>query len=72
LVHSSPSVNAGIQDSGRPGLIGKSARPINIRNPLSEMVEDFRFYLLKNCGHRPWYEKLAKDKFFELLRSELE
>lgn len=34
--------------------------------PLSKVLKNFKFFLLKNCGHTPWNEKEAKDKFYEL------
>ncbi len=43
-----------------------------VREPLSEAIKDFRFILLEKCGHKPWYEKEARDQFYELLRQELE
>jgi len=43
-----------------------------VKIPLSNNSEDFKFYLLNNCGHHPWYEKLAKEKFYEILKSEIE
>jgi pimeloyl-ACP methyl ester carboxylesterase len=42
-----------------------------IKQPLSQMVEDFRFILLKNCGHTPWMERSARDSFYEVLKKEL-
>ena len=42
-----------------------------VKIPLSKTIKDFKFYLLKDCGHHPWYEKSARYKFFEILRSEL-
>ncbi len=42
-----------------------------VEQPLSKAIKDFRFILLKNCGHKPWIEKKAKDKFFEVLNNEL-
>jgi pimeloyl-ACP methyl ester carboxylesterase len=42
-----------------------------VRRPLSGVVEDFRFILLENCGHRPWIERAARDKFYSILRREL-
>jgi len=42
-----------------------------IKQPLSQMIEDFRFILLKNCGHVPWIERTAKDRFYEVLKNEL-
>ena len=42
-----------------------------VREPLSQVLTDFRFVLLDNCGHTPWYERQAKDKFFQIIRREL-
>jgi len=42
-----------------------------VKKPLSTFLKDFRFILLKNCGHYPWLEQKAKDKFYKLLRKEL-
>ncbi len=43
-----------------------------IREPLQRTLKDFKFILLKNCGHYPWREKKASGKFFEILKRELE
>ncbi|MFW9777899.1 MAG: alpha/beta fold hydrolase [Candidatus Heimdallarchaeota archaeon] len=42
-----------------------------VEKPLSRLLQDFRFYLLKKCGHEPWREQYAKAAFFALLRNEL-
>lgn len=42
-----------------------------VREPLSRVLRDFRFLLLKNCGHLPWIEREARDSFYEILRREL-
>lgn len=42
-----------------------------VEKPLSTILGDFRFVLLKNCGHEPWLEKEAGDQFFEIVRAEL-
>ncbi len=42
-----------------------------IEIPLSTVLADFRFITLDKCGHYPWYEKGAKDKFYEILRQEI-
>ncbi|MFA5828174.1 MAG: alpha/beta hydrolase [Candidatus Shapirobacteria bacterium] len=42
-----------------------------VKKPLSAILKNFRFYLLKQCGHHPWFEKEAKDKFYEILFQEL-
>nr|MDO8109278.1 alpha/beta hydrolase [Candidatus Sigynarchaeota archaeon] len=41
-----------------------------VRKPL-EILKDFRFILLQKCGHRPWIEKEARDKFYEILDEEI-
>jgi pimeloyl-ACP methyl ester carboxylesterase len=40
--------------------------------PLSQVVERFRFILLPKCGHYPWWERAARNRFYEALREELE
>lgn len=42
-----------------------------INKPLSAVLEDFKFILLKKCGHIPWIERQAKEKFYEKLKNEL-
>jgi pimeloyl-ACP methyl ester carboxylesterase len=42
-----------------------------VREPLSFILNDFRFALLKNCGHKPWIERQAKDEFYRMLEKEL-
>jgi pimeloyl-ACP methyl ester carboxylesterase len=42
-----------------------------VKKPLENMLKVFRFILLKDCGHTPWKEKQANDKFYKILRSEL-
>ncbi len=42
-----------------------------VRVPLIRVIKNFRFYLLKHCGHKPWLEKSARDKFYQILRKEL-
>ena len=39
--------------------------------PLSGTIKDLHFHLLKHCGHHPWFEKEAKDNFFNILKQEL-
>ena len=41
------------------------AEGVNV--PLSKVLKNFKFFLLKNCGHHPWFEKEAKDAFYKLL-----
>ena len=42
-----------------------------VEKPLSAVLEDFRFVLLKNCGHKPWIEREARGMFFRILKKEL-
>ncbi|OGM10848.1 alpha/beta hydrolase [Candidatus Woesebacteria bacterium RBG_16_34_12] len=44
---------------------------LGVKKPLSRILRNFRFILLKKCGHHPWYEKEAKEKFYEVLIKEL-
>jgi pimeloyl-ACP methyl ester carboxylesterase len=41
-----------------------------VKKPLSGILKDFRFILLKNCGHTPWIEKKAVNEFYRVLRAE--
>jgi pimeloyl-ACP methyl ester carboxylesterase len=43
-----------------------------VRIPLSTVLTDFRFHLLNKCGHTPWKEKQAWNKFYEIMKKELE
>ncbi len=42
-----------------------------VQVPLSAVLKSFRFILLKNCGHKPWIERQARDRFYGILREEL-
>lgn len=42
-----------------------------VKIPLSSVIKNFRFILLKDCGHRPWIERAAKDAFYTILKKEL-
>ncbi len=42
-----------------------------VRRPLSRVLDDFEFVLLESCGHRPWIERAARDRFYDILRQEL-
>ena len=42
-----------------------------VREPLADIVHDFRFILLEKCGHDPWQEKQAREIFFHILKKEL-
>ena len=41
-----------------------------IREPLAAAISEFIFVLLENCGHRPWTERQARARFYEILRNE--
>lgn len=43
-----------------------------VKEPLSRVLKDFEFILLKKCGHEPWLERYAKDEFFKVLRREIQ
>ncbi|MCG2814377.1 MAG: alpha/beta hydrolase, partial [Candidatus Aminicenantes bacterium] len=38
-----------------------------VERPLSAILPDFRFILLPQCGHRPWIERHARGRFFQIL-----
>ena len=42
-----------------------------VRIPLSRVLKNFRFELLTKCGHTPWLERHAIDRFYETLEAEL-
>ena len=42
-----------------------------VRGPLASVIKNFNFILLKECGHKPWIEKTAKGKFYEILKNEI-
>jgi len=42
-----------------------------VQKPMSAILKGFRFILLKNCGHKPWIERQAKDRFYKTLKEEL-
>ena len=71
-------------DGGLPELLSDIKCPVvaingdydtrpaaGITEPLSRVLRDFRSILLKKCGHMPWYEKSARDRFFVVLREEI-
>lgn len=45
---------------------------VGVQKPLSEVVKDFRSVLIRKCGHKPWLEKYARDKFIGILKGEIE
>ncbi len=45
--------------------------PKGVEEPLSSILNNFRFILLKNCGHYPWLERQAKEQFYKILKQEI-
>lgn len=43
-----------------------------VEKPMRAAVKDFRFFLLRKCGHEPWMERAARDQFFNILKNELD
>ncbi len=43
-----------------------------VRDPLSRVLKDFRFVLLEKCGHMPWIEREARERFYEILEKEIQ
>ena len=46
--------------------------PQGVKDPLSRILRDFRFILLENCGHYPWLERAARERFYSILNREVE
>ena len=42
-----------------------------VREPLYRVLQEFKFILLEKCGHEPWIERYARDKFYKILKNEL-
>ncbi len=38
-----------------------------VKRPLSTFLKDFRIILLEKCGHYPWIERHARNKFYSIL-----
>ncbi len=43
-----------------------------IKEPLSRILENFKFILLEKCGHYPWLERSARDRFYSILKNEIQ
>jgi len=41
---------------------------LGVKEPLSQVLSDVEFILLKKCGHKPWNERFARDQFYKVLR----
>jgi pimeloyl-ACP methyl ester carboxylesterase len=44
---------------------------VGVEKPLSERLKNFKMIKLKNCGHTPWNERLARDVFYATLIKEI-
>ncbi|MDD4650806.1 MAG: alpha/beta hydrolase [Methanothrix sp.] len=42
-----------------------------VSEPLRETLKSFRLILLESCGHKPWIERRAREKFFSVLEEEI-
>ena len=42
-----------------------------VKRPLSRILKDFRFILLQKCGHQPWIERSARNRFYSILKREV-
>lgn len=42
-----------------------------IKIPLEKNLSDFKMHVLEKCGHEPWKEYYAKDKFYEILNEQI-
>ncbi len=45
--------------------------PEGVKEPLSRVLKDFRFILLEKCGHSPWLERHARERFYNILKEEV-
>lgn len=43
-----------------------------VKKPLEDRLKDFKMILMDKCGHDPWKEYYARDKFFAILKSAME
>ncbi|MFC1963693.1 alpha/beta fold hydrolase, partial [Chloroflexota bacterium] len=41
-----------------------------VREPLSRVLKNFKLILLEKCGHRPWIERDARDRFYNIIKGE--
>lgn len=42
-----------------------------VQKPLTAALNDFRFILLRDCGHKPWIERRAAETFYQILKDAL-
>jgi len=42
-----------------------------VAEPLSRVISDFRMVILDKCGHTPWRERHAAQRFYEIINGEM-
>ncbi|WP_407355313.1 alpha/beta fold hydrolase [Methanolobus sp. WCC5] len=42
-----------------------------VKEPLSRVIDDFRYVLLDKCGHYPWLEKHSAEAFYHVMAEEI-
>lgn len=42
-----------------------------VKEPLGKVLSDFRSIKLAKCGHSPWHERQARERFFQILTAEI-
>ncbi len=42
-----------------------------VQQPLSSRLKEFRLITFEKCGHKPWIERHARARFYQVLRAEL-
>ena len=42
-----------------------------VKVPLTNIIKNFRFISIPKCGHRPWQERQAQNRFYDILKKEL-
>jgi DNA repair exonuclease SbcCD nuclease subunit len=44
---------------------------VGVKLPLSQVLNSFKFYILHKCGHSPWKERYAIDRFYKIIHREI-
>ncbi len=42
-----------------------------MREPFTKVIKEFKLITIEKCGHYPWFERQARDRFFSILKDEL-
>ena len=42
-----------------------------VQQPLSSRLKEFHLIAFEKCGHKPWIERHARARFYQVLRTEL-